>query len=33
MGIFTGEELRQMATKADMTIMNEPERAQFSEVV
>lgn len=33
MGIFSGEELRQMATKADITIMNEPEKAQFSAMV
>jgi adenosine kinase len=29
MGIFTGEELRDMVTKSDISVMNEPERIQF----
>lgn len=29
MGIFTGEELKDMVAKSDISIMNEPERAQF----
>lgn len=33
MGIFSGEELKSQAVKADITIMNEPERAQFQKMV
>ncbi len=29
MGVFSGEELRDMTAKSDITIMNEPERIQF----
>ena len=32
MGIFSGEELREMVTLADMTIMNEPERVTFQSI-
>lgn len=33
MGIYSDEELREMATLADITIMNEPERIQFESMV
>lgn len=33
MGIFGSEDLREMTQIADMTIMNEPERVQFQEIV
>lgn len=33
MGIFSGEELKAQVVKADITIMNEPERAQFKKMV
>ena len=32
MGIFSGNELREMTIKSDLTIMNEPERIQFREI-
>jgi adenosine kinase len=33
MGIFSGEELRSLTVLADITIMNEPERAQYLSLV
>ncbi len=33
MGIYNSSELREMTMIADITIMNEPERTQFQEIV
>jgi hypothetical protein len=33
MGIFSGDELREMTELADITIMNEPERVQYLSIV
>lgn len=33
MGIFSAQELKEQVVKADITIMNEPERVQFQKMV
>jgi hypothetical protein len=33
MGIFSGEELKEMTIKSNITMMNEPERAQYKSMV
>lgn len=33
MGLFSSEELRTMSIQANITIMNEPEQKQFTEIV
>jgi adenosine kinase len=33
MGIFSGDELREMTIASDISIMNEPERVQYREIV